>query len=400
MHGMRPLRALIPKEEALDRLLAAARPVSRVETLPLHQAAGRVAAEALEAPFAVPPFARSMMDGYALRAADASTPGARLRVVGEVLAGAADLPEVGAGEAVRIATGAPLPPGADSVVRVEDADEAEGFVAFRVAARRGGSVDPPGSDLELGARVLAPGLVLTPARLGLVASVGRASVAVLARPRVALFSSGDELLRPGEPPAPNRIYDSNGATLRALLESAGAEVSPQPALPDRLDALVEALSRAAASHDAVVFSGGASAGAKDLVVDALRACGEVLFHGVRVKPGKPLLAGLVGDCLVVGLPGNPTSALSNGALFLAPAIRRMAGLPDTPPQEVAAELARDVEGEPERFLFLPVRLEEGRAVTTFKGSGALTSLAGSDGWLGVPEGARLRAGERVRVRLW
>lgn len=400
MHGMRPLRALVPKEEALDRLLAAARRVARVEEAPLAGARGRVAAEAVRAPFAVPPFARSMMDGYAVRASDASAPGARLRVVGDVLAGAAALPPVGAGEAARIATGAPLPPGADSVVRVEDTDEEGGVVALRVAARAGGSVDPPGSDLAQGAAVVSEGEVLTPARLGLLASVGRASVRVLARPRVALLSSGDELLRPGEPLAPGRIYDSNAVTLRALLEGAGADVAPQPALPDKLDALAAALAEAASGHDLVLFSGGASAGAKDLVVDAVRAKGDVLFHGVRVKPGKPLLAGLVGDSLVIGLPGNPTSALSNAALFVAPVVRRMAGLPDEPPQEVVAELAREVEGEPERFLFLPVRLEGGRAIPTFKGSGALTSLAGSDGWLGVPEGARLAAGERVRVRLW
>lgn len=400
MHGMRPFGALVSKEEALAMLLDAARPVTEVEELPLAAARARAAAEEVRAPFAVPPFDRATMDGYAVRAQDAAAPGARLRVVGEALAGARSPPPVGVREAARVATGAPVPPGADSVVRVEDTFEEDGSVMLRVAVRARQNVDPAGADLPLDALVVAPGVALTPARLGLLASVGRARVRVLRRPRVALFSSGDELLRPGEALRPGAIYDSNGTTLRALLEDAGAEVDAQPALPDDLAALRGALRAAAASHDLVLFTGGASVGAKDLTVDALRAEGRVLFHGVRVKPGKPLLAGSVGRALVVGLPGNPTSALTNAALFVVPALRRLAGLPEAWPRLGEATLAVDVKGEPERFLFLPVRWDEGRAVPTFKGSGALTSLAASDGWIGVPEGASLAAGARVVVHAW
>ena len=396
MHGMRPFGALLPKERALAMLLDAARPLVATEEAPLAEALGRVAAETVRAPFAVPPFARAMMDGYAVRSADGPT----LRVGGDLFAGARAPPPLAPGEARRIATGAPVPPGADAVVRVEDADEKDGTVTLRVAARPGLSVDPRGSDLAEGALVVAEGDALTPARLGLLASVGRARVRVHARPRVALFSSGDELLRPGEPADPWRIYDSNTTTLRALFEAAGAAVRAEPALPDDLDAMRAALRAAAAGADLVVFTGGASVGAKDLVADALRAEGEILFHGVRVKPGKPLLAGRVGAALVVGLPGNPTSALSNAHLFLLHTLRRLARLPEPAARAVEAPLAAEVRGEPERFLFLPVRLEAGRAVPTFKGSGALTSLAASDGWVGVPEGARLAAGERVLVTLW
>ena len=141
-------------------------------------------------------------------------------------------------------------------------------------------------------------------------------------------------------------------------------------------------------------------GARDLVVDALRAEGEVIFHGVRVKPGKPLLAGRVGACLVVGLPGNPTSALSNALIFLVPVVRRLAGLPPSESRAVRAALAQEVRGEPDRYQFLPVRLEAGRAIPTFKGSGSLTSMAASDGWIGVPEGATLAAGAPVDVHPW
>ena len=397
MHGMRPFGALLSKEEALARLVEAARRVARAEALPLAQARGRVAAEAVRAPFPVPPFARAMMDGYAVRAAD----GATLRVGGDLFAGAREPAPLAPGTARRIATGAPVPPGADAVVRVEDTHEsAEGVVTLKVAPRPGLSIDPAGSDLRADEKVVDEGEVLTPARLGLLASVGRERVRVLDRPRVALFSSGDELLRPGQPPDAWRIYDSNGTSLRALFEAAGAEVAAQPALPDDLDALRHALAGAAARSDLVVLTGGASVGAKDLVADALRAEGEVLFHGVRVKPGKPLLAGRVGAALVVGLPGNPTSALSNACLFLVPVLRRMAGLPDVPAGGRPARLGRAVKGEPDRFLFLPVRLEGDVALPTFKGSGALTSMAASEGWIGVPEGADLPEGAAVVVHPW
>ncbi len=397
MHGMRPFGALVSKEEALSRLLAAASPVERAEELPLLEAAGRACAEDVAAPVAVPPFDRSTMDGYAVRAADGTAP---RRVVGEIAAGASALPSVGPREAARIATGAPLPPGADAVARVEDASESGGLVELRVAPRPRQFVDPAGVDLARGAPVVSRGEALTPARLGLLASVGRARVKALSRPRVALFASGDELLRPGEPPQPWRVYDSNSTSLAALLVSAGAEVEAMPPLPDEIEAQRAALRTAATSHDLVVLAGGASVGKRDLAADALRAEGEVMLHGVRVKPGKPLLAGRIGACLVVGLPGNPTSALSNAHLFVVPVVRRLAGLPPPEARSIPATLAHEVRGEPDRYQFLPVRLEGGRASTTFKGSGSLTSMAGSDGWIGVPEGATLPAGSAVEVHLW
>jgi molybdenum cofactor synthesis domain-containing protein len=210
-------------------------------------------------------------------------------------------------------------------------------------------------------------------------------------------STGDELLAPGDAPLPGRVYDANATTLAALLGQAGADVHVGKRLPDDITALRATLR--ATDADVIVVSGGASAGDKDLLVDAVRAEGELLFHGVRVKPGKPLLAGRVGRALLVGLPGNPTSALSDAAIFLVPALRQMAGLPLTE-RVTTARLASDVRGEPDRYLFLPVRLEGGVAKPTFKGSSALTSLAGSDGWIGVDEGATLPAGTGVEVHGW
>lgn len=393
---MRPFGSLLPKEDALAKLLAAAPALARTERVPLERASGRVLAEEVRAPFDVPPFARATMDGYAVRTADQ---GPR-RIVGDVFAGANALPTLRAGEAARIATGAPVPPGADAVVRVEDTSEKDREVTLRVAPRAGQSIEPAGTDLREGDPVARAGEPLTPARLGLLASVGRVDTSVRAKPRVAVMASGDELLKPGQPAEPFRIYDSNSTTLSALCESSGAWVERLPALPDKLDALETSLRYAARLHDCIVVSGGASAGAKDLLIDAVSKLGEVLFHGVRVKPGKPLLAARIGECLVVGLPGNPTSALSNACLFLAPTLRKMAGLPPAQPVSAEAVLATSVDGEGERFLFLPVKLQEGRATPTFKGSGALTSMAASDGWIGVPEGAKLAAGSRVTVHAW
>lgn len=391
-HGMRPLGALLSKEEALARMLAVAAPIARAERVLLLRAGGRVCAEEVRAPFDVPGFARSTMDGHAVRSEDV---GVR-RVVGEIFAGAEGR-ALAAGEAVRIATGAPLPAGADAVVRVEDADEHGGAVAFRTAVRARQFVEPAGADLAKGDLVIARGALLTPARIGLLASLGRAMVLVVSKPRVAVAPTGDELLAPGAPAEPGRIYESNSATLATLFEANGADVRVLPVVGDSLDSFGPAFD---ADVDLLVFTGGVSAGAKDLVVDALRARGEVIFHGVRVKPGKPLLVGRAGRTVVAGLPGNPTSALSNACLFLVPALRQLAGLPPARPAAAEARLGISVKGEGGRYLFLPVKLAEGVATPTFKGSGALTSIAASDGWVGVPEGAELPVGSPVVVQAW
>lgn len=398
MHGMRPFGELLPREEALRRLLDAARPLGRTEHVPLREARGRACAEDVRAHVAVPPFARATMDGHAMRAADGAAP---RRIVGDAFAGQSYPRVVGAGEAVRIATGAPVPMGSDAVVRVEDTREESGMLHVTLAPRVGQSIDPAGSDISLGSPVVEVGTVLTPARLGLLASVGRSHVLVHARPRVAVLPTGDELVMPGEPARADAIYDSNSTSLAALFEGAGCLVSAYAPLRDDLASHERDLLEAARANDVVVLSGGASVGSRDLVVDALKKHGHVLVHGVRVKPGKPLLAGTLGTALVIGLPGNPTSALSNAALFVLPVLRKLAALPLGGERTVDSELASAVEGDPHRFLFLPVKLEAGgRAHPTFKGSGALTSLSESDGWVGVPEGVSLKAGARVVVTLW
>lgn len=402
--GMRPLTEIIPLEDARERLAAAVRPVDRVETVRLDEAAGRVLGEDVAAPFDVPGFARAAMDGYAVRAADlegatADAP-VRLTLTGESRPGA--LPDVvcAPGSCVAIATGAPLPEGADAVVMVERTRRAGATVEFLTASSPGQHVSPRGHDVAAGATVLRRGTLLTPGRVGLLATLGLAQARVIARPVVAIVSSGDELLEPGDAPAPGRIYDANRFTLDAVCRAHGATTLLLPPVADDLPAWHAALERAAGA-DLLVSSGGSSAGERDLLVDVVAARGEVLFHGIAVKPGKPTLGGRIGHQLVLGMPGNPTSCLSNAYVLLIPLLRALAGLPPHVPDTRSATLTRSVTSPASRLQFYQVRLEDGRAEPVFKGSGDITSLADADGYIEVPVGVeRIDEGTEVTVMMY
>jgi molybdopterin molybdotransferase len=400
-HGMRPLTDLLAFDEARDRVLAACRPVAESEEIDLVEAAGRVLAETLEAAADVPAFDRAAMDGYALRAADAREAGARLHVVGRVHAGPAGRHRVGAGECVQIATGAPLPEGADAVVAVERTRSEGTHVTIERPIRPRENVSARGSDLRQGARVLETGALLTPARIAVAAALGRARLRVWRRARVAVLSTGSELRPPGVALRPGEIHDSNGPGLVALLSAQGAEVTLAERVEDDVALLRKALKGAVAMSDMVVLSGSSSAGEHDLLRDAVAAEGRIAFHGVRVKPGKPLLLGEVATKTVLGLPGYPTSCLSDAYLFLVPALRRVARHPEEPVRRVTARLGLRVEGVRDRVWFVPVRLEAGLAVPTYKESGATTSLSDAVGYVTVPpDVAFLDEGEAVEVVLF
>lgn len=402
---MRPFASTIPLDEARAILDAAARALTRVETCALDAIAGRVLAEDVTAEADVPPFARAMMDGYAVRAADtagASADAPRVVAVGgrvftgEVFAGA-----ITAGTAVEIATGAPLPAGADAVVMVEDTQAtADGRVAIHAAASPGQHVGRAGADIARGAVVLRAGDVLLPSRVGVLAALGRTAATVLARPRVAVVSTGNEIVAPGRPLAPGQIYDINRYTLAAVIAAHGGVAQAVDAAGDTLDALDRAVDAALAS-DLVVFSGGSSVGDRDLVLDVLRRRGEVLFHGIATRPGKPTAFGRLGDVPVFGMPGNPTSCLTNAYVLLVPFLRRLAGLPAHRPRIVAAPLARRVTSGAGRHQFYTVRLVDGRAEPAFKASGDITSMAHADGYIEIAaEVTAVDAGTGVDVILF
>jgi len=323
------MNGLIPVAEALARVLASVRRPVEAETVPLVQAAGRVLAAPIVSNRTQPPFAASAMDGYAVRAADAGTVGAALRLSGTSAAGHGFTGMVGAGEAVRIFTGAPVPEGADAILIQEDADAEGETIRVREAVEPGRFIRREGLDFASGQTLLNAGLSLDARRLALAAASGHPAVEVRRRPRVALLATGDELVEPGATPAWDQIVASNSLALAALAEEAGAEAIDLGIAADDHAALEAAFRRARnAQADLLVTLGGASVGDHDLVQAALAREGlELGFWRVALRPGKPLMHGRLGDMLVIGLPGNPVSSIVCGLLFVVPAIRSMLGDP-------------------------------------------------------------------------
>ncbi len=314
---------MLTLDEAYRRLLARAH-LAGTESISLTDAVGRVLAEPnVIASVDVPPFANSAMDGFAVRAAD--TPGS-LRVVGEIAAGAGELPTVEPGTAVGIMTGAPLPPGADAVVPIEDVTEADGSVSIPGAVLSANHVRAAAHDTRAGDEICLPG-ALTPAKIAVLASLGIGDVTVRRRPVVAILSTGNELIGPGEPLGPGQIHDANGVALAAAVTEAGGEPLILPRQLDEEWPIESALMDAARQADLVVTSGGVSVGRHDYVRAVLERHGSLDFWRIAVQPGKPLAVGALGGATVIGLPGNPVSALVTFELFVRPFIRTMLDLP-------------------------------------------------------------------------
>ena len=405
MRTMRPIRETIPVEEARALLLEAARPLERVERVSIREAADRVLSAPIVSPVDVPPFDRAAMDGYAVIAENTFGAGrydARiLRCVGKVYTGAVASRAVSRGECIEIATGAPLPQGADAVVMVEEterADETNVRVFTPVYPRQ--HVGRRGSDMAAGQTALPAATPLTPSRIGALAALGLADVGVYAKPLVAIISTGNEIVEPGQPLQPGQIYDINRFTLAAIVEAHGGRPRIEAPAGDTLPDLLHAL-ESAADADLIIFSGGSSVGERDLIMDALQQAGEVIFHGIAVKPGKPTILGSVAGQPVLGMPGNPTSCLSNAYLLLVPMLRRIARLPEYVPHTVRIPLARRVVSTTGRHQIYTVRIANGSAEPAFKGSGDITSMAHADGYIEIPAQTDIvEAGEMVDVKLF
>jgi molybdopterin molybdotransferase len=314
-------------DEALDRVLARIAPLEPTEVA-LLDALGAVLADDATADRDVPPFRNSAMDGYAVRGADVKQSGVRLRVVGTVAAGSVPVRAVGAGEAMRIMTGAPMPDGADTVVRVEDTDNGAEAVTINAATPQGVAVRQAGEDLRRGQVVLAHGTVLRPAEIGVLASIGRTKVNVVRRPNVAVLSTGDELVDIADEPRPGQIRDSNRYSLAAAVRATGCAAFELGIARDTADDLRHALGNAAFG-DLVVTSGGVSVGDHDHVKPVVNAMGQMDFWSIALRPGRPLAFGELrtkrGAVPIFGLPGNPVSALLTFELFVRPALLKMAG---------------------------------------------------------------------------
>jgi molybdenum cofactor synthesis domain-containing protein len=402
---MRPIRETIALEDARRLMLDDARPIERVESVVLRNAHGRVLATTPTAPADVPPFDRAAMDGYAVRAEDTFGAGRDdpriLRRIETVFTGQIARRPIGPGECIEIATGAPMPEGANAVVMVEETDRrrSDDVLVFTPVYPRQ-NVGRRGADIAAGQTVLKPGDLLTPARVGALAACGTATVDVYAKPRVAILSTGNEIVEPGAPLGPAQIYDINRFTLAAIVEANGGTPVPLPTAADTVEDLSAAIDRAL-EHDILVFSGGSSVGERDLILDALGRRGEIVFHGVAVKPGKPTAFGRVDGKPVIGMPGYPTSCLSNGYILMAPMLRRIARLPEYRPTIIRLPLAKRVVSTTGRHQFYTVRVENGAAAPAFKASGDITSMALADGYIEIPAHVDIvEAGELVDVVLF
>jgi molybdopterin molybdotransferase len=401
---------LITFDEARAAVLERLQPLP-ARRVPLGEALGCVLAEDVAAGEDLPPFANSAMDGFALRSEDAREAGAEspvaLRLVGEVFAGSARLPKVEPGTAVRIMTGGPLPPGADAVVPVEHTEASGEMVQVRLGPAARGFVREAGEDVRAGTVVLRKGRRIDPAAVGMLASVGCHEVPVHPRPRVAVVSTGDELVDAGEALGPGQIRDSNSWLLAAQARAAGAEAFRCGRLHDDPDALRRGFALAAADGDFVVTSGGVSVGERDYTKKVLAELGDVQSWRVAMQPGMPQAFGFAAGTPLFGLPGNPVSCFVVFEVLVRPALRRLAGLPDDrlDRPRVMARLGDRVRSPAGRISFLRVRLEVGdqaltAVLTGAQGSGVLSSCVAADGLAVVPaDRTELPAGAEVQVVL-
>lgn len=362
---------MISVEEALAALLELVEPLE-TETVPLRTAAGRVLAQDVSAARTQPPFDASSMDGYALRRAEVE-PDAMFKVVGEAAAGHRFTGVLNPGQAVRIFTGAPVPEGADFVVIQEDVTRRGDLITLGHTIADKDNIRPAGGDFKSGATVAAP-LLVRPADLALLAAMNIAMVPVARKPKVAIVATGDELVQPGEDPAPDQIVASNSYGLAAMFEAAGADVNLLPIARDTTASLTQAFTLAQGA-DLIVTIGGASVGDHDLVAPVAQSLGlETSFYKVAMRPGKPLMAGRLQSAAMVGLPGNPVSAMVCGAVFVMPMLRKMLGLAPTGPALQTAPLGVDMPPNGPRAHYMRARLKDGVLFPDTKQDSSLLSV--------------------------
>lgn len=384
-------------DEAYTQLLGHVRPVREIEEIDTMMAAGRVLAVSQHSPIAQPPMDNSAMDGYALRVADVPESGTRLPVSQRIPAGSVGT-ALQPGTAARIFTGAPLPEGADAVVMQELCEHDGDAVVVNHVPRLGEAVRRTGEDVALGAEVLAAGVRLRPQELALAASVGLARLPVLRRMRVAVFSTGSELVMPGEPLPPGGIYNSNRFMLRALLTQLGCEVTDLGIVPDNLEATRKVLREAAQGNDLIVTSGGVSVGEEDHVKPAVEAEGSLDMWKIAMKPGKPLAYGRVHGAAFIGLPGNPVSSFVTFLLMVRPFILATQGAIEVAPQAVSLTAGFDWTKPDRRREFLRARMTAAGTVELFsnQGAAALNSTTWANGLVDIPAGQAVAAGDKVR----
>jgi molybdopterin molybdotransferase len=398
---------MLTAQQALDYLLAYAKPVAENEKLAMQDALGRVLAYDVQSLVDVPPLDNTSMDGYAVRTADTVTMGSLLKIAQRIPAGSLGVP-LEIGTAARIFTGAPIPVGADAVVMQEDcAVEANpNEVRINIVPSPGQWIRRRGEDLTAGKTALRAGTFLRPQELGVAASAGLTHLQVKRRVKVAAFFTGDELALPGQPLRPGGIYNSNRDTLLACLKSLGCEATDLGIVPDRLDATRQALRHASKDHDLIITSGGVSVGEEDHIKPAVTAEGRLDLWQIAIKPGKPLAFGAVrrsdkpehGECWFMGLPGNPVSSFVTFLLFVRPFILQLQGREVKLPQSYPMRADFDWLKADRRNEFLRVRINQQGGLDLFpnQSSGVLTNASWGDGLIDCPPGQAFKAGDMVQ----
>ena len=390
-------QGLLSVDEALESLLAGARPVAEVEQVPTMAAVDRVLAAPQTSTMDVPPMDNSAMDGYAIRLSDISSLNASLKITQRIPAGTVGKP-LEPGTAARIFTGAPVPPGADAVVMQEYCSAAGDLVSIKKIPKKGEWIRRAGSDIRKGGMVLAAGKRLLPQDTGLAASVGIKTLPVYRKVRLGLFFTGDELVMPGDPLPPGRIYNSNRFTLNGLAAAFGCEVRDYGIVPDRLGKTREVLRRAAEENDLIVTSGCVSVGDEDHVKPAVEAEGSLLMWKIAMKPGRPLAFGRVGEAAFIGLPGNPVSSFVTFLIFVRPFLLKTQGHLEVAPRAIEARADFNWPEPDARREFLRVKwnAQGGLELYPTQDSAVLTSTAWADGLVDNPAQHAIRAGDRVR----
>ena len=390
-------KGMLSVDEALDVLLAGAKAVGEVEQVPALEASGRVLASALASAMDVPPMDNSAMDGYAVRASEVTAPETRLRIAQRIAAGEVGKP-LAPGTAARIFTGAPIPQGADAIVMQEFCAVEGEAVVVRKVPKPGEWVRRTGSDVRKGDTIVPAGKRLLPQDTGLAASVGIGTMPVYRRVRLGLFFTGDELVMPGEPLAPGRIYNSNRFTLNGMAHAFGCDVRDYGIVPDSLDATRAMLRRASGECDLIVTSGGVSVGEADFVKPAVEAEGSLLMWKISMKPGRPLAFGRIGACAFIGLPGNPVSSFVTFLIFVRPFLLRTQGVSEVAPRASDARADFDWSDPDPRREFLRVKWNSGGGLDLYptQDSAVLTSTAWADGLVDNPPNHAIRRGDRVR----
>jgi molybdopterin molybdotransferase len=389
-------KGLLSVDEALEVLLSAARPVADIEEVATLEATNRVLARAQRSTMDVPPMDNSAMDGYAVRVSDLAS-SSRLKIAQKIMAGSLGKP-LAPGTAARIFTGAPIPPGADAIVMQEFCVVEGEEVVFMKIPKPGEWLRYTASDVKKGGEILAAGKRLAPQDTGLAASVGIGTLPVFRRVRMGLFFTGDELVMPGEPLPPGRIYNSNRFTLRGLAEIFGCEIRDYGIVPDSLDATREVLRKAAAECDLIVTSGGVSVGDADFVKPAVEAEGSLLMWKIAMKPGRPLAFGKVRQSFFIGLPGNPVSSFVTFLIFVRPFLLKTQGLSSVEAKAISARADFDWPQPDTRREFLRVKwnAQGGLDLYPTQDSAVLTSTAWADGLVDNPAGRSVARGDMVR----